>query len=59
MNKIRHPLGWSPPGKIRRGRLLSMSRRTVEEEMKKMGKIWNEISWLAQDRDDWRRLVDA
>ena len=32
-------------------------RRTVEEEMN--GKTWNEISWMAQDRNAWRRHVGA
>ena len=62
MNKTRHPhaaLRWAPPGKRKRGRPLGTWRRTIEEEMKIMGKTWNEIGWLAQDRDGWRRLVGA
>ena len=62
MNKTRHPLAalrWAPPGKRKRGRALGTWRRTMEEEMKVMGKTWNELSWLAQDRDVWRRFVGA
>ena len=62
MSKTRHPnvaLRWAPPGKRKRGRPLGTWRRTVEEEMKEMGKTWNEVGWLAQDRDGWRRLVGA
>ena len=62
MNKNRHPhtvLRWAPPGKRKRGRPLGTWRRTVEMEMKAAGKTWNEIAWLAQDRDAWRRFVGA
>ena len=62
MNKSRHPhaaLRWAPPGKRKRGRPLGTWRRTVEEEMRAAGKTWNELSWLAQDRDAWRRFVGA
>ena len=34
-------------------------RRTVEEGMSEAGKTWNEPSWLAQDRDGWRKFVGA
>ena len=50
-------LRWAPPGKRKRGRLMGTWRRTVEEEMK--GKTWNELGWMAQDRNAWRRHVDA
>ena len=29
------------------------------EEMREMGRTWNESGWLAQDRNGWRRLVGA
>ena len=62
MNKNRHPcaaLRWTPPGKRKRGRPLGTWRRTIEEEMKAAGKTWNEVSWLAQDRDGWKKFVSA
>ena len=27
--------------------------------MKAAGKTWNEVSWLAQDRDGWKKFVSA
>ena len=62
MKKIRLPhtaLRWAPPGKRKRGRPLGTWRRTVEEEMREAGKMWNELGWLAQKRDAWRRFVGA
>ena len=55
----RNALRWTLPGKRKRGRPLGTWRRTVEEEMKEAGKTWNELSWLAQDRDEWRSFVVA
>ena len=52
-------LRWAPPGKRKRGRPLGTWRRTVEGEMRESGKTWNEIGWLAQDRDGWRKFVGA
>ena len=43
----------------KRGRPLGTWRRTIEEEMKAAGKTWNEVSWLAQDRDGWKKFVSA
>ena len=60
MTKSRLPnaaLRWAPPGKRKRGRPMGTWRRTIEEEMQ--GKTWNEIGWMAQDRDAWRRHVGA
>ena len=34
-------------------------RRTLDEEMREAGKTWNELSWLAQDRDSWIKTVGA
>ena len=52
-------LRWAPPGKRKRDRPLGTWRRTVEEEMREVGKTWNELGWLAQDRDGWRKFVGA
>ena len=62
MERTRHPnraLRWAPPGKRKRGRPLGTWRRTIQEEMNEMGKTWNELTWLAQDRDAWRKFVGA
>lgn len=34
-------------------------RRTMVYELKEIGKTWYEMNWLAQDRADLRRFVDA
>ena len=34
-------------------------RRTLDEDMREAGKTWNELSWLAQDRDSWIKTVGA
>ena len=52
-------LRWAPPGKRKSGRPLVTWRRTIEQEKKAAGKTWNEVSWLAQDRDGWRKFVGA
>jgi hypothetical protein len=49
----------APTGRRKRGGPLGTWRRTVEDEMASAGKSWNETSWLAQDRDGWRRFVGA
>ena len=62
MSRSRHPLialTWNPQGKRRTGRPQGTWRRTMEDERKKAGKTWNELRWLAQDRDEWRKFVGA
>ena len=62
MNRTRHPLlalTWTPQGKRNRGRPQGTWRRSIEEEREKAGKTWNELKWLAQDRDGWRNFVGA
>ena len=59
MNKTRHPrnaLRLAPAGQRQRGRPMD-SLRTAQ--MWKVVETWNEISWLAQDRDALRRSVGA
>ncbi|XP_033095680.1 uncharacterized protein LOC117100194 [Anneissia japonica] len=48
---------WKPMGKRKRGRPKGTWRRTVEEERKHMSKTINEISWMAQDRGQWKSFV--
>ena len=60
MNKARHPLvalTWTPQGKRKRGRPHGTWRRSVDAEREEAGKTWNELKWLAQDRDGWRSFV--
>ena len=62
MNKKRHPLialNWNPQGKRNRGRPRGTWRRTVDAERTEAGMTWHELRWLAQDRKEWRKFVDA
>ena len=62
MQNTRHPrmaLTWNPGGKRARGRPRETWRRTIERERADVGKTWNELNWLAQDRSGWRKFVDA
>ena len=61
MKKTRHPnraLYWKPMEKRQRGRPKGTFRRTIEEEMQK-NKTWRELTWMAQDRNEWFQFVDA
>jgi len=52
-------LRWTPEGKRKRGRPKSTWRRTAEAELQALNLTWGRASWLAKDRQEWRRLVDA
>ena len=52
-------LRWTPEGKRKRGRPKSTWRRTAEAELQALNLTWGQASWLAKDRQEWRRLVDA
>ena len=52
-------LRWTPEGRRKQGRPKITWRRTVEAEIKEMGKSWGELEKAAQNRDDWRSLVLA
>ena len=46
-------------GKRKRGRPKITWRRTVEKEIKEMGKTWEGIKFMARDRRMWREHVAA
>ena len=50
---------WTADGKRRRGRPKETWRRTVEREMKEQGLTWDKVNTMAQDRGQWRELVEA
>ena len=50
---------WTPEGKRKRGRPKITWRRTVEKEIKEMGKTWEGIKFMARDRQMWREHVAA
>ena len=52
-------LRWKPKGKRKRGRPKITWRRTVEKEIKDMGKTWGGIKLTARDRQMWRKHVAA
>ncbi|GFR58246.1 hypothetical protein ElyMa_003477000 [Elysia marginata] len=62
MSKSRHPLialTCNPQGARKKGRSQVKWRRSVESERVESVKTWNELSWLAQDRLEWRKFVGA
>ena len=54
-----HAMHWTPEGKRKRGRPKITWRRTVEKEIKEMGKTWEGIKFMARDRQMWREHVAA
>ena len=50
---------WTPEGKRKRGRPKITWRRTVEKEIKEMGKTWEGIKFMARDHQMWREHVAA
>jgi hypothetical protein len=52
-------LDWDPQGARRRGRPRKTWRRTIEEEIREMGKTWREVKALANRRKTWRSFTGA
>ncbi|KYN00607.1 hypothetical protein ALC62_08617 [Cyphomyrmex costatus] len=50
---------YNPQGKRKRGRPAMSWRRTIDNEIKPIGKSWAEIKTTAQNRVRWRRLADV
>jgi len=48
-------LFWNPQGNRKRGRPRNGWRRSVNKEA---GRNWNELRFLAADRQKWKRLID-
>ena len=48
-------LFWNPQGNRKRGRPRNNWRRSVNEEV---GRSWNELRFLAADRQKWKGLID-
>ena len=46
---------WNPQGSRKRGRPKNSWRRSV---IKEAGRSWNELSFLAADRQKWKELID-
>ena len=56
-NTTRQALKWNPQGKRKRGRPRNSWRRDLESEVINMGRTWEQLERLAQDRKEWRILV--
>ena len=52
-------LDWKPQGYRRRGRPRRTWRRTIEDEIRGIGKTWNEVKGMAGDRNAWKLFMDA
>jgi hypothetical protein len=46
---------WNTQGNRKRGRLRNSWRRSV---IKEVGRSWNELRFLAADRQKWKGLID-
>jgi len=55
----RTALHWTPEGKRPRGRPKETWRRTVEKEREEEGWTWGLLQRKAEDRSQWRALVEA
>jgi hypothetical protein len=51
----RPPYPWNPQGSRKKGRPKNSWRRSV---IKEAGRSWNELRFLAADRQKWKELVD-
>ena len=47
-------LDWNPQGYRKRGRPKRTRRRTIEDEIRNTGRLWNEVKRIAGDRNAWK-----
>ena len=52
-------LAWNPPEYRRRGRPKRTWRRTIEDGIGNIGRLWNEVKGIAGDRNVWKFFMDA
>lgn len=50
---------WNPQGSRKRGKPKQTWRRTIEDDMKKVGYSFNRAKTTARNRGEWRRYVEA
>jgi hypothetical protein len=55
----RQVLNWYSQGRRKRERPLRTRKRTVQEEIRKVGKTWKKVGALAQNRIRWRCFVEG
>jgi len=52
-------LDWNPQGYRRRGRPKRTWQRTIEDEIRNIGRSWNEVKGITGDHNVWRLFMDA
>jgi hypothetical protein len=52
-------LDWNPQRYRRRGRPKRTWRRTIEDEIRNTGRLWNEVKGTAGDRNAWKLFMGA
>jgi hypothetical protein len=55
--KPKPTLDWNPRGYSRRGRPKRTWRRTIEDEIRHTGRLWNEVKGIAEDRNAWKLFI--
>ena len=58
-NITREALAWNPQGKRKRGRPRNTWRRDLEAETTRTGLHWRNLEKIAQDRGEWKTVVDG
>ena len=58
-NTTKQALTWNPQGTRRRGRPRNSWRRDTEAELRELGMNWSEATRSAQNRVQWRSVVDG
>lgn len=58
-NIAREALNWNPQGKRKVGRPKNTWRRSIQNELKGVGKSWNEAKAIALNRTRWRCFIEA
>jgi len=53
------PLDQNPHGYRRRGRPKRTWQRTIEDEIRNIGRSWNEVKWIDGDCNAWKLFMDV
>jgi hypothetical protein len=52
-------MDWNPQGYRRRDRPKRTWGRTIEDEIRNKGRLWNEVKEIAGGRNTWKFFMDA
>ena len=58
-NITRQVLTWDPQGKQKRGRPRNTRRCDLQADMQRLGRKWQQLEKVTQNRELWRTLVDG